>query len=391
MRTTTEPTTGRTARTSWWDLSKEEWKAVLRSTLAEFKADKVPNLAAVVTLRLVLALIPGLIAGIAIAAQVISTEDIQRMVTSAGSVIPGSARAFVVDTLDGAISGLQEKGTIPLVISILAGLFAATGAAGALIEALNAAYDVEEGRGFVGQRVTALAVIAALALALIGMFVAIVLGPTLLELLLPQEVLDSPLSLLITLGRYVAGITILILFFGFAFWFGPNRDRPALHFLSPGAVIGVIGWLLLSWLFGIYVSVAGSYSATYGTFAGPIVLIVWLNYSFTVLLMGAELDHELNRMHPLEGDATAVAGEDPDASDPDTSDPDTWDPEPADLDAVDPDMPRHPGLVPPADDAQEDPDVGLRGPVPTPVLVGAARHTPGGKVAGRLWGRISRG
>jgi membrane protein len=277
-----------------WALGWAGWRHVIARTAAAYKADEVSNLAAVVTLRIVLAVVPSLIAGVAVAAQVVSTADIERLVGSAGGMIPGSARDFVERSLQTAIENLQQQGSLALVASTLIGLVAASGAATAMVEALNRAYGVKEGRGFVGQRLVSLGVVLALAVALAGLFVAVVLGPVVLRWLLPQEVLESPLAPLITLGRVAAAIVVLILFFGFTFWYGPDRHRPRLRFLTPGAVLGVAGWLLLSWLFGIYVAVAGRYSATYGAFAGVIVLLVWLHYSFTVLLMGAELDHEID-------------------------------------------------------------------------------------------------
>ena len=370
---------------SWWKLGGDGWRTVLRNTGQEFKDDEVSNLAAVVTLRIVLALVPSLIAAVAIAAQVVSTADIQKLVEAAGDLIPGSARDFVEDALQTALQNLQEDETVALVISIGAGLFAASGAAAALINALNKAYDRKEDRGFVGLRLTSLGVIGALALALAGMFVAIVFGPTLLELVLPQEVLDSPLRLLIGLGRYVAAITILMLFFGFAFWFGPNRDRPKLRFLTPGAVLGVGGWLLLSFLFGLYVSFSQTYAATYGAFAGVIVLLVWLNYSFTVLLMGAELDHEIERY--LAPDATeaplGAAEHDIDVA--------------HDNDEVTADMPRHPGLVAAAagsgSGTTEGDSTDVKGSTAglvVPPLQGVAAATPGAALAARAWRRFLR-
>lgn len=289
------PTTPAVAGRRWWGFGREGWRVVLSRTIQAFQTDQVGSLAAVVTLRLVLAVVPSLIAGVAIAAQVVSTDDIQRLVAEAEGMIPGSAQDFVQTSLATAIDNLREEGTIALILSILIGLFAASSAAVALITALNRAYGVREGRGFIGQRLVSLGVVAALVVALVALFIAIVLGPTLLELLLPDAILHSPVGWLIGIGRFASAVVVLILFFGFAFWFGPDRDRPPLRFLTPGAVLGVVGWLLLSWLFGIYIALAGNYSATYGAFAGVIVLLVWLNYSFIVLLMGAELDNEIGR------------------------------------------------------------------------------------------------
>ncbi len=369
---------------SWWRLGREGWRTVLRNAGKEFSDDEVSNLAAVVTLRIVLSLVPSLIAGVAIAALVIDPGDIESFVASAEEFIPDSSQEFVTTQLADIIDQLGSGGVG--IAGVLGGLFAASGAAVALMHALNKAYDVGEERGFVGKRLASLGVIGALVLALAGMFVAIVLGPSLLELLLPAEILDSPLSILITLGRYVVGVGLLILFFGFVYWFAPNRDRPQLRLLTPGAVFGVVGWLLLSYLFSIYARVSGSYSATYGIFAGVIVLLVWLNYSFTVLLMGAELDSEierhLRRTEPGRDDV------DHDGVGPDGADPDE----------VTDDMARHPGLVGagvaatagPAAGEASDGHATARGGGTSPKLVGAAAHTPGAALAARLWARVAR-
>lgn len=364
---------------SWWRLGKDGWKAVLKSTFKEFGKDEVSNLSAVVTLRIVLSLVPSMIAAVAIAAQFVSTADIQAFVDSAGDVIPDSSREFVAEQLASILDELR-RGSVGA-IGVAAGVFAASGAAVALMGALNKAYDTEEQRGFVGQRLGSLVVLLALVLALTGMFVAIVLGPSLLELIVPERILDSPLSVLITLGRYLVALGILILFFGFVYWFGPNRDRPRLRLMTPGAVIGVSGWLLLSYLFSIYTRVSGSYSATYGVFAGIIVLLIWLNYSFQVLLMGAELDHEIELYLRAQAqqDLAGARRLPPEAG-------------PTDLDAVESDMPRHPGLVAAAKASgdHEDPPA-TTGPVPPrQVLLGAASKTPGAGVAAALWTRLRK-
>lgn len=385
---TEHPTSSVDDDRSWWRLGSEGWRSVLKAAGKEFSDDEVSNLAAVVTLRIVLSLVPSMIAAVAIAAIVIDPARIESFVSSLGDVVPASSREFVTEQLQSILDDLAS-GSVT-VAGVGAGLFAASGAAVALMGALNKTYDVSEGRGFLQKRLGSLAVLGALALSLAAMFVAIVLGPSLLELVLPEDVLNSPLNVLITLGRYVAAVGILIAFFGFAYWFAPDRDRPRFRLLTPGAVLGVTGWLVLSYLFSLYARISGSYSATYGVFAGIIVLLVWLNYSFTVLLMGAELDHEielhLRRTSPSDGGAadaeTEVAA--------------------ADMDVVHADMPRHPGLVPvgTGHDAGRgagagDGSVGDHGGVPEddghtplPRLAGAAARTPGAALASRLWGRL---
>lgn len=362
---------------SWWHLGRPSWIAVLKSTATQFKEDGVSNLAAVVTLRLVIALVPSLIAAVAISTFFISPADIEELVASAGEFIPAQSREFVTTTL-GNIVG-SEAGGVASIVGVLVGLLAASGAAAALVRALNTAYDAEEERGFIAQRLVSLAIVGALFIALVGMFAALVLGPSLIELLVPQVILDSPIRYLITVGRYLAAVAVLVLFFEFAFRIAPHRPRAPLGLPTPGAVAGVVGWLLLSYLFSLYVRIAGNYDA-YGAAAGVVILLIWLNYSFTVLLMGAELDREIE-VHLLRTapGQRALAARSDGAAEPG-------------IDEVTTDMPRHPGLVPPAATLGSAPTTSTAPHRwgPRPKLAGAAARTAGASLAGRLWGRMGR-
>jgi membrane protein len=361
---------------SWWKLG-DDWRPILKRTMAQFKDDAVPVLAAAVTLRIVLSLVPALIAAVAIAAQFVSPGDIERLVSAADEFVPPQSREFVTDILNDSVESLSQ-GSVPI-IAILAGLFAASSAAVMLMKALNDAYGVEEGRGLVGQRLVSLGIVGALALTLIGVFVALVVGPSLLRFLLPEQILESPIRYLITVGRYAAAIVVLAAFFGFTFWLAPNRDKPARHLLTPGAAFGVVGWLLLSYLFSLYVRIAGDF-AVYGAAAGVFILLIWLNYSFTVLLMGAELDSEIERhitgrrsAGPEAGGGSGTPGADA-----------------IDLDAVDEGMLRHPGLVGAGARiaAAPRPDPGPA--APRPRVSGAAARTGGVLLAARFWDRLGR-
>lgn len=371
-------TTTTTEEPSWWRLGSDGWREVAKRTAGQFKHDRVQLLASGVTLRIVLALVPSLIAAVAIAAQFVSPDDIHGLVESAQEFIPPESQDFVTGQLQDILMELQ-RGEVG-VIGVVLGVFAASSAAIVLITALNTAYGVHESRKFLRLRATSLAVIGALGLALAGMFTALVLGPSLVAAFVPEVILDSPLRYLITIGRYLAAFLLLILFFGFTFWIGPDRDRPDLLLMSPGAVAGVVGWVVLSYLFSVYVRLAGSYSATYGAAAGIVVLLVWLMYSFTVLLMGAELNDQIERYLKEQQPArvplpvgSPVAG----------------------LDEVTADMPRHAGLLAAAEasspaGSDDDVDRPDRPSAPPPMLIGAASRTSGASVAALVW-RFVRG
>jgi membrane protein len=103
-------------------------------------------------------------------------------------------------------------------------------------------------------------------------------------------------------------VTVL-LFFAIVYYVAPNKDVRTWKWISPGSIVGAILWLVLSGLFALYTSLSDSYNETYGSIAGGIVLLLWLNYSAWALLFGAELNSELDRqadIHAAGGDRAGL-------------------------------------------------------------------------------------
>ena len=264
---------------------------LVRATFKRASGNRVSVLSAAVAFRIFLALVPSLLAGVAIFSLFIDPGDLQDLVDSLARVVPAESLEFIEAELQQTVNTAASSGVALVAIAI--SIYAAMSGASALVAALNAVWGVKETRNFVVQKLIALAITAGLMLTLLGGFVLVVVGPPIVRALLP-EVLESGLTpLLIGVGRLVVASVLLMTFFAFALWIAPNRGRTRFRWITPGAIVGVVGWLLLSFGFNFYVSTFGGYSATYGVFAGIIILLVWLQLSFTVLLMGAELDVEL--------------------------------------------------------------------------------------------------
>jgi len=139
--------------------------------------------------------------------------------------------------------------------------------------------------------------------ALIALMVA---GPQLQDALLP----DFPgwIDFLLGAARLLLALGVLILLFAFVYWIGPDRERPSWAWMSPGALIGVLGWLAVSAGFTLYAQTAGSYDATYGTLAGVVVLLLWLQLSMLMILVGAEFNAEVERTRSMYLAVRAGAG-----------------------------------------------------------------------------------
>jgi len=100
----------------------------------------------------------------------------------------------------------------------------------------------------------------------------------------------------------------VLLFFAFVYHLAPNIEQRGWRWRSPGSVVGAVMWLVLSGLFALYTSYAGSYARTYGSIAGAIVLLLWLNYSSWAILFGAELNAELDRQANINAAGGPRAG-----------------------------------------------------------------------------------
>lgn len=273
------------------------WLMVLKGAKQRIKADDVPSLAASVAFKIFLSLFPSLIAGVAIASQVASRQQLLDLFRQQQFVLPPGVTGLIEDRLESLVD-TPGAGGIALA-GIAAGLWAATSAAATLIKALNRINAVEEHRGFVVQRALALLLTVGLVVTLLVVVAVVVLGPWVREQM--RAALDLPLNLgvvgtgLWVLAHVVVAVAALIGFFAFVYWVGPNRERPQWRWISAGSITGVVGWLALSAGFSAFVQTLGAYEQTYGSLATVAITLLWLQLSMMMLLLGAEIDVEIAR------------------------------------------------------------------------------------------------
>ena len=278
------------------DLTREDYVAALKRTLTEVKEDDVPGLAGGVAFKIFLAIFPAMFAAVAIFSIVTTVSELQQWLDSTG-FLPKNVRDVIGEPLKELAQGNDGAAGFAAIAGIATGLWAASGAAISMMKALSRAYDVPETRKFVRQRSTALLLTVALLAALVGIIVLLVVGPQVQTAILGEDVV-APLSWLLAGVRLVLAVAVLILLFAFVYWIGPNRDHPSWVWITPGAVIGVVGWLIASGAFGWYAQTAGNYQA-YGAIAGVAVLLLWLQLSMLVILVGAEFNAEIERTKAL--------------------------------------------------------------------------------------------
>jgi membrane protein len=267
------------------------WKAAAKRVVTELKRDHVSLLAAGVAFKGLLALFPAIIAAISIWGLLASPEQISQQLSGFVGALPDEA----AELIEGQMTAVAEGGTgalsTALVLSILIALWSASGGTAGLIEGCNAAYDEVDERAFPLKRGIALAftlgaiVFLAVAVGLIAVLPAVLgglgLGST-AELVI--RIAQWPILALLVIGALAA-----------IYKYGPDRDQPKFRWVSWGAVIATVLWLAGSGLFTLYVENFGEFGETYGAFAGIIILMLWLFLSAFIVLLGAEINAELER------------------------------------------------------------------------------------------------
>jgi membrane protein len=277
------------------------WKQIVKRAWAENKADNMPIIAAGVAFFGFLAIFPALIALISIYGLVASPSTVTKQVESFSSSLPRSAADLIGEELKNITSHSGGALTTGLVISILAALWSASGGVGALITAVNLAYDEVETRSFIKLKLTSLALtLGAIVFVLLTLGLVAVL-PVVLDAL-PLGIVGTILAQVL---RWVLLLAVMAGSLAVLYRVAPDRDAPRFRWVSLGSVVVTIAWAVVSLLFSFYVNNFGSYDKTYGAIAGVIVLMLWIYLTCYLILLGAEINAEAE--HQTARDTTEGA------------------------------------------------------------------------------------
>jgi membrane protein len=255
-----------------------------------FQSDQMTDRAAALTYYSLLSLFPALLFGVA----ALGYFGRQQLIGDASDyLLQAGAPKETVSSVTKALESAQaQRGTAftALVIALGTSLWGASGAFGAVGRALNVVWRVEEGRNFVRKKLYDLGWTLALLVLILLTFVLIFVGGDVAHDLLGKIGLGALADGAWPIARWPAALVLAMLVYAIVYYAAPNVEVPRFQFLTPGAVIGVVAWIVASGGFFFYVSNFSSYSATYGAFAGVVILLVWLWLTNVVLLLGAELN-----------------------------------------------------------------------------------------------------
>lgn len=280
------------------DLDKEALSAVLKRTVREFNEDDLVDRAAALTYYGVLSIFPALLALVSVLG-LIGRRATQPLLDNLTKLAPGPAR----DILATAIQNLQKSqgaGGLLFVVGLATALWSASGYVGGFMRASNAIYEIGEGRPIWKTAPIRLGVTIAFGVVLVATLVTVVATGSLARQL--GDVLGVG-STAVTVWGFVKWPVLLVvvsLMFAILYWAAPNVKQPGFRWITPGSVLAVVLWVTVSALFAFYVANFGSYNKTYGALGGVIIFLVWLWLTNIAILLGAELNAELERGRQIE-------------------------------------------------------------------------------------------
>ena len=283
-------------------LPRGSWGDTLKRTLSEFKEDKLNHWGAALTYYAVLSLFPALLVMVSLVGLVADPARVTKVLTDTVSELgPASA----ADTFKGPIEDLTaNRGTagVMLIVGIASALWAASGYVSAFADASNSIYEVEEGRPFWKLKPLQLVVTLVLILLAATVSLALVLsGPVVGALGGALGISDSALTLW-SFAKWPALVVLVLLIFGVLYYTSPNARLSGVRWVSPGAIVALVAWIVASVAFALYVSNFSSYDKTYGTLGGVVVFLLWLWLTNMAILLGAEFNAECERAKQLETD-----------------------------------------------------------------------------------------
>jgi len=238
-----------------------------------------------------LAVFPALIAGLTLYGLVADPAQAVQQVEDVAAGLPRQTQPLIRDQLTAVASTSGSALTIGLVVSLLAALWSASSGTGNLIQAINIAYDEQEGRGFVKLRGLALVLTLGAIVFVLVTLALVAVVPPLLDTL-PLGVVSTVIAQVL---RWALLVGIVVVALAVVYRVAPDRDSPKFRWTSPGALVATTLWIIGSVGFSLYVNNFGSYNKTYGALAGVIVLMLWLYLTSYIVLLGAEINAESER------------------------------------------------------------------------------------------------
>jgi membrane protein len=277
----------------WWDIAKR--------TASQTSKHRLMTEGAGITFYAILAIFPALAALVSIYGLVADPATVSGQLNALSGIVPGGGMDILGDELKQLASAGGGKLGLGAIIGILVALWSANGGTKAIFDSLNVVYDEHEKRGYVRRTLVSLAVtLGTLAFVVVAM-VAVVALPIALNFVGLGKVTD----ILLRVARWPLLLVIVAVMLAVIYRYGPSRTEARWRWVSWGGAFAAIAWVLVSLAFSWYVAHFGSYNKTYGSLGAAIGFMTWIWISATIVLIGAELNAEME--HQTKRDTTTGA------------------------------------------------------------------------------------
>lgn len=289
---------GRVPPESPTKLGRRAWSGVLSRTVQGFRTDELTDRAAGLTYYAVLSIFPALLALVSVLGLLGSTS-IQPLLDNLRGFAPGPARDVLTTVLTN-LQNSQRTAGVFAIVGIAVALWSASGYVAAFMRAANAVYGMPEGRPIWVKLPVRVALTAVLLLLLALSAFAVVFTGGLADRTARVFGIGHTATLVWDIAKWPALVVVVSLMLAILYWAAPNVRHPGFRWITPGSLLAVVVWIIASLAFAFYVANFGSYNKTYGALAGMVVFLVWLWISNIAVLLGVELDAEMQRGRAIE-------------------------------------------------------------------------------------------
>jgi membrane protein len=274
------------------------WKDIFWRTYAEMQSDRLLSIAGGVGFFVLLAIFPAITALVSAYGLFFNASNIANNLSLLSDIVPGNVLTIVHEQAQRIAANSGGALSVGIVVGILVSLWSAMSGVKAMIDALNVIYEQQEGRNFFKLSLVALV----FTLGGFATFLLAIAAVIVLPLVLAPIGLGSAAGTLTRFGRWPALLLVLLIGLAVLYRYGPDRRAARWQWVSVGSVFAAVTWIVASYLFSWYLASFANYNATYGSLGAVVGLMMWLWISTIVVLLGAELNAEIE--HQTARDST---------------------------------------------------------------------------------------
>lgn len=273
------------------DTAKKVW--------AELGNDRIGLIAAGIAFYGLLSLFPGIAVLLSLGGLMTEPEDLVENFQSIGSVLPEAAARIIFDQATKVAGSREGELGLTALAGFVLALYSSSKAVASLIQGVHAAYNETDDRGIVASTALTLSMTFVLMLVVLLAVLSSIAVPVILATVLP----DSGIAWLVALVRWPVLAALTALALGILYRFSVRHQNPRVHWVTPGAILATILWILGSAAFSVYVQNFANYNETFGTLGGVISLLMWMWLSAYIILLGAEVNSVMDEARAKTADA----------------------------------------------------------------------------------------